>query len=325
MTNEAADFEREVCEAIGRQFRLGVTPECVYRNRTYPAKDGGAPVEVDLAIEIKRGDGEPPLLWIWECKHHAHPLGVEEVQEFHAKMHQIGADKIRGTIVSRGPFSKPALDYARTHSIGAARYTPAAHADETQSDEHSDKRDLLGPDEWAYLYKTLALFFRRDFGSSPISPISAEDLAQETIIRLFKKLDQERLIVDLRAYALGIAQNVRREYHRRRVSEESKRQLQMSQLPDEPETGTSFAEPAAASDWEMIETRMELDRWLQELSEIEREVVMAFAAGETTMSLAEHLRVSPSTVRMYLHRTLHKLSALSRASKPARKEGSNDR
>ena len=52
MVKEDAAFEVEVREAVAGQLpKLGVTADCVFQGKTYPAKNHGADVSVDLAIE----------------------------------------------------------------------------------------------------------------------------------------------------------------------------------------------------------------------------------------------------------------------------------
>jgi hypothetical protein len=58
----------------------------------------------------------PMLVWIWECKNYTSEVPVDDVEEFHSKMVQVGAHK--GTMVTRVGFQTGALNFAKSHGIG---------------------------------------------------------------------------------------------------------------------------------------------------------------------------------------------------------------
>jgi RNA polymerase sigma factor (sigma-70 family) len=313
--NETAAFELEVRNAVARQLpRLGVKAECVFRNKSYPSKNAGSSIEADLAIEIAAGEGKPPLLWIWECKDFSRPVGVEDVESFCAKLQDINAGDIRGTIVSRSPFTKAALEYSRAHSIGAARFTPQQRTDANPAEPRSHEEDVLGADEWSFLWASISVVFRHWFvdWSSGLSP---EDLTQETLLRLFKKLREETLIVDLRAYALGIAQNVRHDNLRKAAARDRRVSIQGLPPYEEPETGTSFSASPQSDDWQVLESKIEVERWLLEIPEMDRKVVLSLYNGETLDSVAKQLRLTTRSLRTHLRRIGSRLAEM-RGAKP---------
>ena len=68
---------------------------------------------------------DPFFLWIWECKDYSSPIPVNELEEFHSKLEQIGADNTKGTMItSNGWFQSGALNYARSKRIGLVRMLP---------------------------------------------------------------------------------------------------------------------------------------------------------------------------------------------------------
>jgi hypothetical protein len=49
---------------------------------------------------------------------------VDDVEEFHSKLQQIGADRTKGAIITRGTYQESALNYAQSMGIGLARLLP---------------------------------------------------------------------------------------------------------------------------------------------------------------------------------------------------------
>lgn len=123
-------FEGLVFAAIRRCLGnpgLGVDPKnCrVFRGKRYFSVDRNNYIVTDVSIEMFVADSEhPAILWIWECKDYARPIPVDDVEEFHAKLQQLGADCTKGTIIARGPFQRSAIAFARSKGIGLARLEP---------------------------------------------------------------------------------------------------------------------------------------------------------------------------------------------------------
>lgn len=117
------DFEKEVVDYIHkalRRHKLGVDPRNsrVTAHLALYSKDREAKIDFDAAIEVFSPDDKenPILLWLWECKHYeTHKVSVDEVEEFHAKMKQVGAHK--GAIVTRLGFQEGAIAFAKSKKI----------------------------------------------------------------------------------------------------------------------------------------------------------------------------------------------------------------
>lgn len=83
-------------------------------------------IEFEISIEIfLKGQDDPCIIWIWECKDYASSIPVDDLEEFHSKLEQIGADKTKGTMVCRGAYQEGAVQYARSKGIGLSRLLPA--------------------------------------------------------------------------------------------------------------------------------------------------------------------------------------------------------
>jgi len=97
----------------------------VFTRKSYPSRDRGRPIVADVSLELYRqGAKEPFFVWVWECKDYNRPVPVDDIEEFHAKLEQIGLHKTKGTVACRNGFQKGAISYARAKGIGLARVLP---------------------------------------------------------------------------------------------------------------------------------------------------------------------------------------------------------
>lgn len=132
--NNGADLEEKVFNTITNLVNSGelglISSHCkVFRHKEYFSKDRDANIITDISIEvfINETDG-PYLIWIWECKDYNHAVPVDDIEEFHSKLEQIGADKTKGTIItSLGSFQRGCLKYAKSKGIGLARLMPTSN------------------------------------------------------------------------------------------------------------------------------------------------------------------------------------------------------
>jgi len=98
----------------------------VFFHKKYYSKDRESSIETDVSIEVYIGDAlEPFFVWVWECKNYSNSIPVDDVEEFHAKLDQIGADKTKGTMITAlGCFQNGSVNYAKSKGIGLARLLP---------------------------------------------------------------------------------------------------------------------------------------------------------------------------------------------------------
>jgi hypothetical protein len=124
-------FEKQVYDAILKEInseRLGVLPHScqLYRKKAYYSEARKSNIIVDLSIEVTLASANKlSFLWIWECKDLAKPIPVDDVEEFHAKLEQIGSDNIKGGIAVTGGLQKSALSYANSKGIAVVRIMPS--------------------------------------------------------------------------------------------------------------------------------------------------------------------------------------------------------
>jgi len=123
-------FELEVYHSLTATLanrELGLDPSLckVFHRKAYYSKDRQKEIIADIAIEIYvLGQSKPSIVWIWECKDYSGSIPVDDVEEFHSKLEQLGADNTKGTIICRGTLQKAALNYAISKRIGVARLLP---------------------------------------------------------------------------------------------------------------------------------------------------------------------------------------------------------
>jgi len=110
-----------------RVGKLGIDPRAasVHWHKAYPSSAGRPPIVVDVALEICREPGVSPyLVWVWECKDYKRLVPVDDVEEFHGKLEQLGVRRTKGTIICRNGFQAGALTTAEHWGIGLARLLP---------------------------------------------------------------------------------------------------------------------------------------------------------------------------------------------------------
>lgn len=128
-------FEIEVFKALEGALgdsRLGLNPRDsrVLLNPSYYSRARGKPITFDVSVEVRiPGATAPWLIWIWECKDYNSPVPVDDVEEFHAKLQQVGDDGAKGTMITRGTFQESAINYAASLKMGLARLLPEAQVE----------------------------------------------------------------------------------------------------------------------------------------------------------------------------------------------------
>src|SRR6266496_5502166 len=126
-SKKGALFEDKVYAVLDRAMQnqeLGFAPGRfqLHRKRAYYSKDRNANIIVDISIDIFiKGQEQPSIVWIFECKDYSENIPVNDVEEFHSKLQQIGSDNTKGTIVTNVDLQTGALNYAQSHRIGVIR------------------------------------------------------------------------------------------------------------------------------------------------------------------------------------------------------------
>lgn len=124
-------FEERVYTALARELqdeRLCVSPKYarIYRKKAYYSRDRESDIVTDVSVEVFLPERDrPTLVWIFECKDYSGRIPVCDIEEFHAKLQQIGEDNTKGTFVTSGALQDGALAYARSKKLGVVRLLPS--------------------------------------------------------------------------------------------------------------------------------------------------------------------------------------------------------
>ncbi len=134
--NTGAAFEEEVykliCEIVNKNEFMVSNPNVRIRKKPrYYSKDRDAEIEFDVSVEKYLGNPDenenmrPSIIVVIECKDYSSSIPVDDVEEFHAKLQQIGADNTKGMMITqKGCFQRSALNYAESKGIALARILP---------------------------------------------------------------------------------------------------------------------------------------------------------------------------------------------------------
>ncbi|HEX8672407.1 MAG TPA: hypothetical protein VF710_10995 [Longimicrobium sp.] len=128
-------FELEVFRALRnalQQGSLGLDPKCarIFHHHPYYSAARQKNIFFDVAIELTLpGAPAPSFIWIWECKDYSSLVPVDDLEEFHSKLSQVGAAKANGTVITRAGFQASALNFAKSIGIGLARMMPDEQVD----------------------------------------------------------------------------------------------------------------------------------------------------------------------------------------------------
>ena len=106
---------KEMLEAELVQGRLGILPSAakVYHRKSYYSSERKSTIEIDVSLELFRPDAdESYFVWAWECKDYQNSVPVDDIEEFHSKLEQIGLHKTKGTVACRHGFQRSAISFA---------------------------------------------------------------------------------------------------------------------------------------------------------------------------------------------------------------------
>jgi len=119
-----------VYSALNRELqgeRLCVAPKHakIFAKKSYYSRDRESQIVTDISIEVFLPERDrPTFVWVFECKDYRNKVPVNDVEEFHAKLEQIGEDNTKGTFVTNAALQRGALAFARAKGIGVIRLLP---------------------------------------------------------------------------------------------------------------------------------------------------------------------------------------------------------
>ena len=128
--NTGKAFENTVYQLTKRlveegSFLVSQPNAVVEKGKKYYSRDREAYIQTDVSIEkyfSTQDEISPGLIIIIECKDYKDKVTIDDVEEFHAKLQQIGADNTKGILISRdGKYQKSAINYAKAKGITLAK------------------------------------------------------------------------------------------------------------------------------------------------------------------------------------------------------------
>ena len=129
----------------------------------------------------------------------------------------------------------------------------------------------------------------------------AEDLVQETFVRLLKQLKQKQIPDHIKAWMYRVATNLSRDYWKSASYRKEKQQIE--ELPEKEDQKASVIEI-----YERLETRQEVLQSLNKLSDQQREIViLRFYQDLQLKEIAATLEIPIGTVKSKLFHALRKL------------------
>ena len=123
-TTDSRDYEIFVQRVVASL--VGVE---VFHERKYEGRVTGRTIKVDVSFALRIAGGAN-LLVLVECKHYGHRVPVDDVEEFYAKLDDIGAPK--GILITTVGFQEGAITAARGRRIALALLTPESQPGEIE-------------------------------------------------------------------------------------------------------------------------------------------------------------------------------------------------
>lgn len=127
-TDKGTAFENTIYDYFDDCISSGGMPfkkECctLIKKPKYYSKDRESDIIFDLSVEVRLpGFSEVFLVIIIECKNYNHPVPVDDVEEFFAKVQQVQPAKVKPIIATSNSFQRGSLNFAKNKGIGLFRY-----------------------------------------------------------------------------------------------------------------------------------------------------------------------------------------------------------
>jgi Zn-dependent peptidase ImmA (M78 family) len=120
---EEAIFSLFRSEIDGGRFFAKKSNCKVFRRKGYYSQDRRAKIIFDVSIEIYLpGAVDYSVLMLIECKNYKNSVPVDDVEEFFAKVQQVGAANSKAVLASTAAFQSGAREFAKSKRIGLLRY-----------------------------------------------------------------------------------------------------------------------------------------------------------------------------------------------------------
>ncbi|WP_445405446.1 ImmA/IrrE family metallo-endopeptidase [Acinetobacter pittii] len=120
------NFVFNYISALIQKGYMGLNPSHtkIYKQKKYYSKDREDYIIFDVAIEVYLFDQPTPYItMLIECKNYSNNVPVDDIEEFSAKVSQVGLHNIIAIFITTHGFQKSALNVAKNRKIGLWRIT----------------------------------------------------------------------------------------------------------------------------------------------------------------------------------------------------------
>lgn len=173
-----------------------------------------------------------------------------------------------------------------------------------ERDNAAESRESGIADQVRHFFEEMREPLYRYLQISGASPADAEDIVQETLIRLYRQLQQGSLITDIRPWVFHVAHNLLVDQKRKQQRAGSYKTLVQSQW------GTDERRDPSLNPEERVVQQQRLDRMqasIENLTELQRECLSLRAEGLRYREIAAVLDLSISTVADSVRRAVTNL------------------
>ena len=102
----------------------------IFQKKGYYSKDREGNIIFDVSIEIFFPDSDKySILILLECKNYNSAVPVNDIEEFFAKIEQVGAANTKAIIASTNSFQSGTINYAKSKGIGLLKYFDPTNVD----------------------------------------------------------------------------------------------------------------------------------------------------------------------------------------------------
>ncbi len=118
------NFVFDYFSALIQKGYMGLNPSHtkIYKQKKYYSKDREDYIIFDVAIEVYLLDQPAPYItMLIECKNYSNNVPVDDIEEFSAKVSQVGLHNIIAIFITTQGFQKSALNVAKNRKIGLWR------------------------------------------------------------------------------------------------------------------------------------------------------------------------------------------------------------
>lgn len=121
-------LEEKIFDLLSREiqedrFYLRSSSCKIFRKKGYYSSSREKEIIFDVSIEVYLPSAPVySMLILVECKNYTHPVPVNDVEEFWAKIEQVGVCNTKGVLATNAAFQVSALSVAKSKGIGYLRY-----------------------------------------------------------------------------------------------------------------------------------------------------------------------------------------------------------